>query len=223
MKPTDYSYHLTNYLEKYLPGILGLSTNTIASYRDMFALMITFYETEIDIKAEKITLKDVTQHRMERFLEWLEHNRGNSVSTRNVRLAAIRAYAKYLARVLPDFMHEMLKIQSIPFKKCHSKTPQYISLEAMTLLLSLPDIRSQKGRRDATLLSLMYDSGSRVQELCDLTVADIRLQKPATVKVTGKGNKTRIIPIMDSMVNLLKKYMQEFGFIFPGKSLSPLF
>lgn len=223
MKPTDYSYHLTNYLGKYLPGILGLSTNTIASYRDMFALMITFFETEIDIKAEKITLKDLTQHRMERFLEWLEQNRGNSISTRNVRLAAIHAYAKYLLRVLPDFMHEMLKIQSIPFKKCHRKTPEYICIEAMTLLLSLPDIRTKKGRRDATLLSLMYDSGCRVQELCDLTVADIRLQKPATVKVTGKGNKTRIIPIMDSMVNLLKKYMQEFGFIFPGKSLSPLF
>ncbi len=74
MKPTDYSYHLTNYLGKYLPGILGLSLNTIASYRDMFALMITFYEEVIDIKAEKIMLKDVTQHRMERFLEWLEHN-----------------------------------------------------------------------------------------------------------------------------------------------------
>lgn len=223
MKPTDYSYHLTNYLGKYLPGILGLSPNTISSYRDMFSLMIAFYETVIDIKPEKITLKDFTQHRMERFLEWLEQNRGNSVSTRNVRLAAIHAYAKYLARIVPDIMHQMLKIQSIPFKKYHKTTPEYICIEAMTLLLSLPDIRTQKGRRDATLLSLMYDSGCRVQELCDLTVSDIRLQKPATVKVTGKGDKTRIIPIMDSMVKLLKQYMKEFRLDIPDKSCSPLF
>jgi site-specific recombinase XerD len=115
----------------------------------MFTLMITFYETVIDIKPEKITLKDFTQHRMERFLEWLEQNRGNTVSTRNVRLAAIHAYAKYLARVLPDIMHEMLKIQSIPFKKYHRGAPEHICIKAMTLLLSLPDIRTQKGRRDA--------------------------------------------------------------------------
>lgn len=223
MKPTDYSYHLTNYLGKYLPGILGLRTNTISSYRDMFTLMITFYETVIGIKPEKITLKDFTQNQMERFLEWLEQQRGNAISTRNVRLAAIHAYAKYLARVHPDVMHEMLKIQSIPFKKCHKKAPEYISIEAMTLLLSLPDVRTKNGRRDATLLSIMYDSGCRVQELCDLTVSDIRLQKPANVKVTGKSNKTRIIPIMDSMATLLKQYLKEFGLMVPEKSGFPLF
>jgi site-specific recombinase XerD len=220
MKPTDYSYHLTNYLGKYLPGILGLRTNTISSYRDMFTLMITFYETVIGIKPEKIMLKDFTQHRMENFLKWLEQRRGNAISTRNVRLAAIHAYAKYLARVHPDVMHEMLKIQSIPFKKCHKRVPEYISIEAMTLLLSLPDVRIKNGRRDATLLSIMYDSGCRVQELCDLTVSDIRLQKPATVKVTGKGNKTRIIPIMDSMAKLLKQYLKEFELMVPEKTPS---
>lgn len=223
MKPTDYSYHLTNYLGKYLPGILGLSTNTISSYRDMFTLMIAFYESAIGIKPEKIMLKDFTRHRMEKFLEWLEQQRGNAISTRNVRLAAIHAYAKYLARVHPDVMHEMLKIQSIPFKKYHKRPPEYICIEAMTLLLSLPDVRIKNGIRDATLLSIMYDSGCRVQELCDLTVSDIRLQKPSTVKVTGKGNKTRIIPVMDSMTKLLKQYLKEFELMVPEKRELPLF
>ena len=223
MKSTDYSYHLTNYLGKYLPGILGFSPNTISSYRDMFTLMISFYETVLGIKPEKITLKEFTQHQMEKFLAWLEQQRGNAISTRNVRLAAIHAYAKYLAKISPDLMHEMLKIQSIPFKKCHRKTPQYICIEAMTLLLSLPDIHTKNGLRDATLLSVMYDTGCRVQELCDLTVSDIRLQKPATIKATGKGNKTRIIPIMDSMGKLLKQYLTKFGLMVPEKSELPLF
>ncbi len=223
MKPTDFSYHLTNYLAKYLPGILGLSVNTISSYRDMFTLMITFYETVVAIKPEKITLTDFTELRMVRFLEWLEKQRGNSTSTRNVRLAAIHAFAKYLAKVYPDCIYEMLKIQSIPFKKCQKKSPEFISMEAMTLLLSLPDIGTKNGRRNATLLSTMYDSGCRVQELCDLTVADIRLEKPATIKVTGKANKTRIIPVMDSMAKLLKQYLKEFGLLSPEKSSLPLF
>ncbi len=223
MKPTDYSYHLTNYLGKYLPGILGLSQNTISSYRDMFTLMITYYEAVVNIKPDKITLNDFTQQHMERFLEWLEQYRGNAVSTRNVRLAAIHAYSKYLARVLPDVMHEMLKIQGIPFKKDYRKAPEYICIKAMTLLLAQPIIRTKKGRRDATLLSLMYDSACRAQELCDLTVADIRLQKPATVKITGKGNKTRIIPIMDSMVELLKQYLKDSGLMSPENNGLPLF
>ncbi|MBT4484629.1 MAG: tyrosine-type recombinase/integrase [Desulfobacterales bacterium] len=223
MKPTDYAYHLTNYLGKYLPGILGLSTNTISSYRDMFKLMITFYETVIGIKPEKLTLKELTRQRMEKFLEWLEQHRGNSISTRNVRLAAVHAYAKYLARVNPDVIHEMMKLQSIPFKKSGKKIPEFISIKAMTLLLALPDVCSKNGIRDATLLSIMYDSGCRVQELCDLTVSDIRLQNPATVKVTGKGNRTRIIPIMDSMAKLLKQYLSEFAFLSPEKNALPLF
>lgn len=223
MKSTDFSYHLTNYLGKYLPGILGLSPNTISSYRDMFTLMISFYETVMGIKPEKITLKKFTQHQVEKFLEWLEQQRGNAISTRNVRLAAIHAYAKYLARVKPDIMHEMLKIQSIPFKKCHKRAPKYICIKAMTLLLSLPDVRVKNGLRDATLLSTMYDSGCRVQKLCDLIVSDIRIQKPATLKITGKGNKTRIIPIMDSMVKLLQQYLKEFGLMAPAKSGVPLF
>jgi site-specific recombinase XerD len=222
MKPTDFSYHLTNYLGKYLPGILGLSVNTISSYRDMFTLMVTFYET-IGIKPDKIMLTDFTELRMVKFLEWLEKQRGNAISTRNVRLAAIHAFAKYLARVYPDYMHEMLKIQSIPFKKCLKKSPEFVSIEGMTFLLSLPDVRTKNGRRNATILSMMYDSGCRVQELCDLTVSDIRLEKPATIKVNGKASKIRIIPVMDSMAKLLKQYLKEFGLMTPEKSSLPLF
>ena len=84
-------------------------------------------------------------------------------------------------------------------------------MEAMQLLLSLPDIRTESGLRDVALLSLMYDLGCRVQELCDLIVPDIRLENPATVRITARGNKTRVVPLMDPMKELLMKYMKSQG------------
>jgi len=223
MKPTDFSYHLKNYLAKYLPGMAGLSTNTISSYRDMFTILIIFFESVAGIAPEKLVLKYFNQENIENFLGWLETERKNLVSTRNVRLAAIHAYAGYVGRVCPEMMHEMQKIQSIPLKKEYKDTIKYISIKAMTLLLSLPDTHTRAGRRDCVMLSLMYDSGCRVQEICDLKASDIRIQKPSTVKITGKGNKERIVPIMDPMARLMEKYIKEKGFMQPEKLSCPLF
>ena len=102
MKPTDFSYHLSNYLAKYLPGMAGLSPNTISSYRDMFTLLVIFFESVPGIPPEKLMLKDINQETIEYFLGWLETERKNSVSTRKVRLAAIHAYARYVGRVCPE-------------------------------------------------------------------------------------------------------------------------
>jgi len=223
MKPTDFSYHLRNYLAKYLPAMAGLSINTISSYRDMFTLLIIFFESVLNIHAEKLALKDFNQENIESFLVWLETERKNSVSSRNVRLAAIHAYAKYIGRVYPEMMHEMQKVRSIPLKKENKKTLKYISIKAMAMLLSLPDTHTRAGRRDCAMLSLMYDTGCRVQELCDIKVSDVRIQEPSTIKITGKGNKIRIIPVMDSMSALLEKYMQEKGLGQPHKISWPLF
>lgn len=223
MKPTDFSYHLKNYLAKYLPGMAGLSTNTISSYRDMFTLLIIFFESVTGITPKRLVLKDFNQKNIENFLGWLETERKNLISTRNIRLAAIHAYARYVGRVCPEMMHEMQKIQSIPLKKENKTILKYISIEAMTLLLSLPGAHAKAGRRDSVMLSLMYDTGCRVQELCDLRASDVRIQKPSTVKVTGKGNKERIIPIMDPMAKLMEKYIKEKGLRQQEKLSYPLF
>lgn len=223
MKITDFSLQLSNYLGKYLPGIAGLSTNTILSYRDMFTLMISFYENELKIPAEKLRISDYNQNNILKLLEWLEVVHGNKVTTRNVRLAAIHAFAKYIERNCPEHMYEMQKIISIPFKKTVKESLEYISIEAMQILLSKPETANKSGLRDAALLSLMYDSGCRVQELCDLIVSDIRLNTPATVRVTGKGNKTRIVPIMEPMKDLLINYMKSKNYLDIEKSFCPLF
>jgi site-specific recombinase XerD len=197
--------------------------NTIMSYRDMFRLLLSFYEIALNIKPEKMRLKDLTRESVEQYLNWLEQERNCSVSTRNVRLAAIHAFARYLQRELPEFMYPAQQLLAIPFKKTKKATIDYLSLDAMKLLLSLPDTATKAGRRDAVLLSLLYDTGARVQELCDLVVSDIKIQRIATIKLTGKGNKSRIVPLMNPMSNLLSQYLQENGLNQAHASAYPVF
>jgi site-specific recombinase XerD len=157
------------------------------------------------------------------YLDWLENTRRNAISTRNNRLAAIHAFAKYIERNLPERMYAMQEIVAIPLKKGGSVLPKYLSKDALQMLLSLPDRNSRSGRRDGTLLSLLYDSGARVQELCDIVVSDVRLEQPSTVKLKGKGAKTRIVPLMPPMVLLLRQYLKEHDLTDPDKGCLPLF
>jgi site-specific recombinase XerD len=185
--------------------------------------LVCFYETILKIKAEKISVSDFCADHIVLYLDWLETVRNNTIATRNNRLAAIHAFAKYVERAMPEKMHPMQEITALPLKKTGSAAPKYLSTEALKLLLSAPDGNSESGRRDATLLALLYDSGARVQELCDLIVSDVRLEPPCTIRLTGKGSKTRIVPLMPPMTVLLRRYMEERGFSDPAKRDAPLF
>jgi len=223
MKPTDFSRYLTYFFTKYMPGEMGASTNTIVSYKDTFILLLTFLKDRKNIKADKLTLDAVTKELVVEFLDWVETERKCCAATRNVRLAAIHSFYQYLQYQSPENLHKWQKILSIPVKRTESKSVRYMSLEGIKLLFETPDQSTKTGRRDLALLSLMYESGARVQELIDLTPSMIRLDKPYTVKLIGKGNKARIVPIMDTPVALLKKYMSEKGLLKPSANMYPLF
>ena len=223
MKPTDFAYYLTNFLSKYLPGIIGLSPNTIMSYRDTFKVFLEFCSENKKIKPEKFSLDNLNRMLVEEFLEWLEKNRKCIISTRNVRLSAFHSFCRYLQTEFPDYIHWAQQILSIPMKRTKKISVEYISLDAMKLLLERPDKLTKEGRRDMVLLSLLYDSGARVQELADIKVGDIRTSFPSTVKLTGKGNKTRIVPLMKPMADLLKQYLKENNLTEPHTFDYPLF
>lgn len=223
MKPTDFAYYLANFLSKFLPGTMGLSPNTIMSYRDTFCLLLEFYRAVEKKRAEKITLEDLDRKLVEKYLEWIETKRHCMISTRNVRLAAIHAFCRFLQMELPDSIYRAQQILAIPVKKAKKPTVEYISLDAMKYLLERPDSSTKAGRRDLVLLSLLYDSGARVQELADLKVLDVRVVDPATVKLTGKGKKSRIVPLMRPMANILEQYLEENGFTEPFSRDYPLF
>jgi site-specific recombinase XerD len=112
---------------------------------------------------------------------------------------------------------------SIRAKKEAKSTVNYLSLEGIKQLLSRPDTSTFKGRRDLALLSLMYDTGARVQEIADLTVKDVHMEKPYIIHVTGKGNKARIVPLIGEQLIILKSYMMEHELFLPQNKLHPLF
>lgn len=220
---TDFSYYLASFLSKYLPSTIGASTNTVLSYRDTFILFLRYMNDQQNITAERIQMEMVTPNYVIAFLDWLEVERHCTVGTRNVRLAAIHSFFRYLQYEAPEHLHLCQQILKIPFKKTVQRTLNHLTLDAIQYLLSLPDTTTKRGRRDLALLSLMYDTGARVQEIVDLTPQNIRFEKPSTIKLHGKGNKSRIVPMMEAQVALLKEYMCEEHLMAPSAQTYPLF
>ena len=157
------------------------------------------------------------------FLEWLENERKCSISSRNQRLAAIHSFFRYVQSEEPSGMFHFQRIIAIPIKKAKKPVVEYLTPEAMKLFLEQPDKHNPKGRRDLTLMSILYDTGARVQELIDIRVCDVILQDPPVIILTGKGNKTRRVPIMKNTVLLLQNYLTENKLNKPWKNEYPLF
>lgn len=157
------------------------------------------------------------------FLEWLEEERKCSISTRNQRLAAIHSFFRYVQSEEPSGLFNFQRIIAIPIKRARKPLIEHLTPEAMKLILEQPDKHTPKGRRDLTLMSILYDTGSRVQELIDIKVCDVILENPAVIILTGKGNKIRRVPIMKNTVLLLQNYLAENKLNKPWKNKYPLF
>lgn len=223
MKTTSFSKYLADFLTRYLPGERGASPNTILSYKDTFLLLIRFMKTVKGVAPERLDMEEVSRDNIVAFLHWLESEKQCSVSTRNARLTALHSFFKYIQYEDPACLHMCGQILSIPLKKTSTATVTYLSLDAMKAILEGPDLTLKRGRRDLALLSIMYDTGGRVQEIIDLTPARIRLDNPCTVRLLGKGNKARIVPLMNAQVGFLREYMSENNLLLPYAAQYPLF
>lgn len=223
MKPTDFAAYLTAFLSEHLPHQKNASKNTIVSYRDTFKLLIRFCQEQKNIPAEKIQMNMMTHQLILDFLEWLEKERQCSIATRNQRLAAIHAFFRYAQYEEPEGLLHFQKVIALPVKKAPKPSVPHLTPETMKLLLSQPDKTTTKGRRHLTLLSVLYDSGCRVQELVDLRVRDVVLDHPPVLILMGKGSKVRRVPLMKNTLALLEHYVQENTMNKAWKKDYPLF
>lgn len=201
---------LNSYFIQYLPISFGASPNTIKSYKYTFILLFRFFE-EKGKSPDKIGFKDLSMNTILDFLSWLEISRNCSRSTRNQRLAALLSFSKYAQNrnfeAASMFRSEILKI---PVKKSVKSHKAYFSIEEVGILLNLPDLRQHFGFRDQVILCVLYASGARAQELCDLKVKNVISSKEKTVLViTGKGEKTRRILIPDTCSKLLLEFIKR--------------
>jgi site-specific recombinase XerD len=208
---SGFAYHLSRFLSVYLPGQRNVSENTILSYKDTFKLILIFAKDEKKLASNQLSISDLSRSFFEDFILWLKVCRKCSVSTCNQRLGAIHAFFIYLQYEMPEAAAQCQEVLAIRTAKAPEGQFNYLTVEGIALLLAQPDLSTKTGRRDAALLSLLYDSGARVQEIVDLTVGDVRFISPATVKLTGKGKKTRIIPLLSGPEKLIKAYMKDYG------------
>lgn len=211
MHKKDFAYFITSFFTDYLNNEAGLSANTTKSYRDTFVLFFKYLEEKNICKLSKIKMEVLNVDNINGFLNWLEESRGNGVNSRNQRLAALKAFCSYIIRKSPEESKICQKVLNIRVKKAPQKSVEYLTVDAIECLLKIPDKRSPEGIRDLAIMSLMYESGCRVQELIDLKLGDISFRVPNTVTLTGKGNKARVIPISINVSNILKVYLRSAG------------
>jgi integrase/recombinase XerD len=219
---TDFAVFLHRFLTAHLAGLRGCSPATIASYRDTFKLLIVWFRDYRSIPPGKLTL-DRIDAAITGFLDWLEAERHNSISTRNQRLAAISSFFRRLQAQDPARMATCQDILAVPAKKKARPGVNHLTVEQTRHLLAQPDRSTRRGRRDATLLATLYDTAARVSELAGLTVRDIRVEPPALAVLTGKGHKIRHVPPGGNTTALLSAYFAEHGLDKPGHDDHPLF
>jgi len=223
IKPTDFAKALSSYFSGYLPGQRNVSPHTIKSYRNTFRLFLTYCKQVRGLIIEKLSLQHIDEPLILGFLSWLEQDRKNSIATRNQRLACIHGFYRYMQGEEPVGLWSFQRILSIPMKKTQKATVNHLASDALKLILAQPNLVKASGRRDLTLLSVLYDVGARVQELVDLKVRDVRLDPPPILTLTGKGRKTRHVPLMSNTESLLRQFMTENHLLQNGMQDRPLF
>ena len=196
------------FLLEHLVGERNLARNTQRSYRDTLALFFPFIAGKVHKKVDQLDIDHVTAEHVRQFLQHLEETRGCSVTTRNQRLAVIRALAHFIGTRGPEHIEWCGQIRAIPFKR-FAKTPvTYLEKAEMDALLAAPDRNTALGRRDYVLLLFLYNTGARADEAAQLNVGDLRLahaprRDHSSVQICGKGNKLRFCPLWPHTVREL--------------------
>jgi integrase/recombinase XerD len=199
---------LQSFFQDYLTVHRGLSQNTILSYRDALKIFFSFESSRENKSAAQLTLDDLTAESVLEFLNQIETKRNNSVITRNLRLAALRTFCVYL--ITKDTLRsgEYQKIIALPIKRFPRKVMCYLEVGEVKSILSSIDRQNLAGQRDYVLLNLLYNTGARVQEICDLKVSSINFGRIPIVTIVGKGNKTRHIPLWPETAKLTQNYLK---------------
>lgn len=206
---TTLGTHLRLFLSDYQPRQCNASPNTIWAYRDSLKQLLCFVAEAKKCSVADLSLGDLEHQRILSFLESVEAKRGNSISTRNHRLAAIRSFFRYVAQMSPEDVDQAAQVLTIPTKKTISKSVDYLTKDELTLILRQVPIESETGRRDDVLLRFLHNTGARVQEVVDLKASDLRLDSSPAVKIIGKGRKERYCPLWRDTAKRLRDYLEE--------------
>ena len=201
---------LRGFFTNFLPAQRAMSPHTLHSYRDSLKLLLRFAAGK-NQDPSALTVEHLTADRILSFLQHLEGARKNKASTRNVRLAAIHSFFRYLAGLHPQCLEQAQRVLSIPAKRTETREVQYLEFAEVQAILSTINRSTRDGRRDFTLLTLMFNTGARVSEIVALQASDLRLTPPVSVLLHGKGRKERVCPLWPETARLLREHLEELG------------
>jgi site-specific recombinase XerD len=183
----------------------NLSVNTQRSYRDTIKLLFDFLFKRHAIDPTGVTVEHVSADVVRGFLTHLEEQRGNSLTTRNQRLAALHALFRFIGRQSPELVEHATQIRAIPPRRCGTRIMDYLDKPEIDAVLDAPDRQRAQGRRDHALLLFLYNTGARASEVVTVTVGDLALNTtPPSVRLIGKGRKARLCPLWDHTADVLR-------------------
>ena len=216
---------IRRFLLEHLVAERNLARNTQVSYRDTLALLLPFVSQRAGVAIDRMAVDAISAEAVRAFLTHLEQDRSCSVATRNQRLAAIHALARFVGGRAPEHLGWCTELGAIPAKKTAKRLVGYLDKPEMDELLSVPDPQTRQGFRDHALLLFMYNSGARADEVASLRVNQLFLGTSPSVRIVGKGNKARICPLWDRTVQVLRTLVEgrEPGdAVFRGRTGEPM-
>jgi integrase/recombinase XerD len=204
-KPILLGAWVKRFLLDHLIAERNLSRNTQRSYRDTLALFLPYAADHHKTHVDRLDIFDLSADVLRSFLNHIEDIRGCSIRTRNQRLAAVHAMARFIAERSPEHIAWCSQIRSVPFKRFTRRELSYLDKSEMDALLAIPDRRTVQGRRDHALLLFLYNSGARVSEAATLEIGDLNLRanQIGDARLKGKGRKSRRCPLWPATVNVL--------------------
>ena len=208
-----------DYFCRYLIQQKNASQQTVTSYRDAVRLLLNFLKDELGREPCQLTLSDLNAHNIERFLNWLEEKRKNTVRTRNTRFAAIRSFLRYAGARDPGRLSFVQQVLAIPMKRFDRPLMPYLLREEIQAVLDAPDPATWSGRRDRAMFTVLYNTGARVSEIAQSKIEDADLGHAGTIRFMGKGRKERMIPLWKDTIRCLKTWLSEL----PQNGQYPLF
>ena len=201
---------LSSFFNEYLVAQKGCSSNTLKTYRDSFVLLLEYMNKVKHRNPDSISIKDLDYDTVNGFLDWLETDKNCCVSTRNNRLAAIKSFFKYVGYHEPEYLDISTSVREINKKNSLSKAMNYLTIPALEHFIGSFDSNDRKELRALCIIILLYESGARVSELCNIRRYELRTSKPYTLLLHGKGRKDRLVPIDETVIKLMEKYISEF-------------
>ena len=200
---------LRDFLLVYLPNQRKASGNTVKAYRTALNQFLKYTAGRKNISVLSVTFGMVTYKTVNAYLDWLSVEKNATPATRNNRLAALRAFVSYAAACRPEYISVASELTTIGIQKNERFAKvDYMSEEAVKALLAEPDTKTEIGVRDQFLMIFLYDTGARIQEVLDVKICDIKVDRTPTVTLHGKGKKTRSVPLMKDTVKHLQNYIK---------------